>query len=64
MSARLVLLYLVGNHRDYRPFRNEHVLDPLEAVGTGGSGCAGSFGILLLSTMNVTVGLAAGNLNV
>jgi multicomponent Na+:H+ antiporter subunit B len=31
-----VLLYLLGSHRDYRPFRNEHVLDPLEAVGTGG----------------------------
>lgn len=35
-AGAVVLLYLVGNHRDYRPFRNEHVLDPLEAVGTGG----------------------------
>ncbi|HEY2209334.1 MAG TPA: MnhB domain-containing protein [Gaiellaceae bacterium] len=35
-AGAIVLLYLVGNHRDYRPFRNEHVLDPLEAVGTGG----------------------------
>ncbi len=26
----------IGSHRDYRPFRNEHVLDPLEAVGAGG----------------------------
>jgi multicomponent Na+:H+ antiporter subunit B len=35
-AGAIVLLYLVGNHRDYRRFRNEHVLDPLEAVGTGG----------------------------
>jgi multicomponent Na+:H+ antiporter subunit B len=35
-SGAVLLLYLVGGHRDYRPFRNEHFLDPLEAVGTGG----------------------------
>ena len=35
-AGAVLLLYLVGSHRDYRPFRNEHVLDPLEAVGTGG----------------------------
>jgi multicomponent Na+:H+ antiporter subunit B len=35
-AGAIALLYLVGNHRDYRPFRNEHVLDPLEALGTGG----------------------------
>jgi multicomponent Na+:H+ antiporter subunit B len=35
-AGAIVLLYLVGNHRDYRPFRDEHFLDPLEAVGAGG----------------------------
>jgi multicomponent Na+:H+ antiporter subunit B len=35
-AGAIVLLYLIGNHRDYRPFRSERVLDPLEAVGTGG----------------------------
>ena len=35
-AGAVLLLYLVGSHRDYRPFRNEHFLDPLEAVGTGG----------------------------
>jgi multicomponent Na+:H+ antiporter subunit B len=35
-AGALLLLYLVGSHRDYRPFRNESVLDPLEAVGVGG----------------------------
>jgi multicomponent Na+:H+ antiporter subunit B len=35
-AGAIVLLYLVGNHRDYRPFRNEHLLDPFEAVGAGG----------------------------
>ena len=36
VAGAILVLYLVGNHRDYRPFRREHVLDPLEAVGTGG----------------------------
>ena len=36
LAGAILLLYLVGNHRDYRPFRNEHVLDPLEAIGAGG----------------------------
>jgi multicomponent Na+:H+ antiporter subunit B len=35
-AGAIVLLYLVGSHRDYRPFRSERVLDPLEAIGTGG----------------------------
>ena len=35
-AGAVLLLYLVGNHRDYRPFRHEHVLDPLEALGAGG----------------------------
>lgn len=36
VGGAVLLLYLVGSHRDYRPFRNEHVLDPLEGVGVGG----------------------------
>ena len=36
VAGAILVLYLVGNHRDYRPFRREHVLDPLEAVGAGG----------------------------
>jgi multicomponent Na+:H+ antiporter subunit B len=35
-SGAVLLLYLVGSHRDYRPFRSEHFLDPLEGVGAGG----------------------------
>jgi multicomponent Na+:H+ antiporter subunit B len=35
-AGAVLLLYLVGGHRDYRPFRNEHFLDPLEGVGVGG----------------------------
>jgi multicomponent Na+:H+ antiporter subunit B len=35
-AGAVLLLYLVGSHRDYRPFRNEHFLDPLEGVGAGG----------------------------
>jgi multicomponent Na+:H+ antiporter subunit B len=26
----------VGSHRDYRLFRSEHALDPLEGLGAGG----------------------------
>lgn len=36
VAGAILLLYLVGNHRDYRPFRDERVLDPLEALGAGG----------------------------
>jgi multicomponent Na+:H+ antiporter subunit B len=36
VAGAVVLLYLVGSHRDYSPFRDEHVLDPLEALGVGG----------------------------
>jgi multicomponent Na+:H+ antiporter subunit B len=36
VAGAIVLLYLVGSHRDYRPFRNEHYLDPLEGLGAGG----------------------------
>lgn len=35
-AGAIVLLYLAGSHRDYRPFRNEHILDPLEGIGAGG----------------------------
>jgi multicomponent Na+:H+ antiporter subunit B len=36
VAGALLLLYLVGSHRDYRPVRREHALDPLEALGAGG----------------------------
>jgi multicomponent Na+:H+ antiporter subunit B len=35
-AGAILLLYLVGSHRDYRPFRNVHALDPLEVLGAGG----------------------------
>lgn len=35
-AGAILLLYLVGSHRDYRPFRNERILDPLEGLGAGG----------------------------
>lgn len=35
-AGAILLLYLVGSHRDYRPFRNERVLDPIEGLGAGG----------------------------
>lgn len=36
LAGAILVLYLVGSHRDYRPFRNEHALDPLEGLGAGG----------------------------
>lgn len=36
VAGAALVLYLVGNHRDYRPFRDERVLDPLEGLGVGG----------------------------
>jgi multicomponent Na+:H+ antiporter subunit B len=36
LAGAILVLYLIGSHRDYRPFRNEHVLDPLEGIGAGG----------------------------
>jgi multicomponent Na+:H+ antiporter subunit B len=36
VAGAVLLLYLVGNHRDYRPFRDERFLDPLEGLGAGG----------------------------
>ena len=36
LAGAILVLYLVGSHRDYRPFRDEHVLDPLEGLGAGG----------------------------
>jgi multicomponent Na+:H+ antiporter subunit B len=36
LAGAILLVYLVGNHRDYRPFRVEHLLDPLEGIGVGG----------------------------
>jgi multicomponent Na+:H+ antiporter subunit B len=35
-AGAILVLYLVGSHRDYRPFRDERVLDPLEGLGAGG----------------------------
>jgi len=35
-AGAILLLYLIGSHRDYRPFRDVHVLDPLEGIGAGG----------------------------
>jgi multicomponent Na+:H+ antiporter subunit B len=35
-AGAVLLLYIVGNHRDYRPVRDERVLDPLEGLGAGG----------------------------
>lgn len=36
VAGAVLLLYLVGSHRDYRLFRDEHGLDPLEGLGAGG----------------------------
>jgi multicomponent Na+:H+ antiporter subunit B len=36
LAGAILVLYLVGSHRDYRPFRDEHVLDPVEGLGAGG----------------------------
>jgi multicomponent Na+:H+ antiporter subunit B len=36
VAGAVLVLYLVGSHRDYRPFRREHVFDPLEGLGAGG----------------------------
>jgi multicomponent Na+:H+ antiporter subunit B len=35
-AGAILLLYVVGSHRDYHPFRDEHVLDLLEGIGAGG----------------------------
>ncbi len=35
-AGAILLLYLVGNHRDFRPFRDERILDSLEGLGAGG----------------------------
>jgi multicomponent Na+:H+ antiporter subunit B len=36
LAGAILVLYLVGSHRDYNPFRNEHALDPFEGLGAGG----------------------------
>jgi multicomponent Na+:H+ antiporter subunit B len=36
VAGAILLLYAVGSHRDYRGFRSEHALDPLEGLGAGG----------------------------
>src|SRR5205085_9648603 len=36
VAGAVLLLYLVGSHRDYAVFRNEHLLDPVEGIGAGG----------------------------
>jgi len=35
-AGAILLLYVVGSHRDYHPFRDENVLDLLESIGAGG----------------------------
>ena len=35
-AGGILLLYVVGSHRDYRLFRSERALDPLEGLGAGG----------------------------
>jgi multicomponent Na+:H+ antiporter subunit B len=41
VAGAILLLYVVGSHRDYRPFRDEHFLDPLEGIGAGGYAIVG-----------------------
>lgn len=41
LAGALLVVYLVGSHRDYRPLRNEHALDPLEGLGAGGYAMVG-----------------------
>ena len=41
VAGALLLLYIVGSHRDYRPLRDEHFLDPLEGLGAGGYAIVG-----------------------
>jgi multicomponent Na+:H+ antiporter subunit B len=36
LAGAVLLVYLVGSHRGYSPFRDEHLLDPLEGIGAGG----------------------------
>jgi multicomponent Na+:H+ antiporter subunit B len=36
VAGAILVLYLVGSHRDYRPFRDVRALDPLEGLGAGG----------------------------
>jgi len=36
LAGAIMVVYLVGSHRDYGPFRNEHALDPFEGLGVGG----------------------------
>lgn len=36
LAGAILVLFLVGSHRDYRAFRDEHFLDPLEGLGAGG----------------------------
>lgn len=36
VAAGALLVYLAGSHASFSPFRNEELLDPLEALGAGG----------------------------
>jgi multicomponent Na+:H+ antiporter subunit B len=36
VAGGALLVYLVGSHASFSPFRNEELLDPLEAIGAGG----------------------------
>lgn len=36
VAGSILVLYLVGSHRDYGAFRSGRVLDPLEGLGAGG----------------------------
>jgi multicomponent Na+:H+ antiporter subunit B len=41
VAGAILVLYLVGSHRDFHVFRDEHVLDPLEGLGAGGYAMVG-----------------------
>ncbi|MGH3009373.1 MAG: MnhB domain-containing protein [Gaiellaceae bacterium] len=41
VAGAILVLYLVGSHRDFHVFRDEHGLDPLEGLGAGGYAMVG-----------------------
>ena len=47
LAGAILVLYLVGSHRDYNPFRNEHALDPFEGLGAGGYVITGLAGLAI-----------------
>jgi multicomponent Na+:H+ antiporter subunit B len=46
MASALVLLYFTTSYAAFRPFGNEHVLDPIEGVGAGGYAVIGLAAVL------------------